>query len=402
MMTTLRLYCDDPYQREFEARVVERTEVGDRPAVILNRSCFYPTSGGQPHDTGTLNGVPVVDVIERPDNGAVVHVLGGELDGPGVRGRIDWARRFDLMQQHTGQHILSQACVEVLGAETMSFHLGQSASTIDRNRTPLTRAEVDEALALANRVVFDDRPGRARFVTPEELAQLPLRKRPAVSGPVRVVEVSGFDWSACGGTHCRATGEVGPIAVTKVERRGGETRLEFLCGGRAVADHREKHRLLSALAERFSVGWWEVPEAVERLAGEAETNRKALNESHDRLLDCEAARLVAQAERRGAVRIVKAVFAEREVESVRRLAMRVAEHDGCVALLGIAGAKAHLVFARAADLDHDVSALLKMACRLVGGGGGCRPNLAQGGGPRPDRVEEALALAVETLVTAGL
>ncbi len=400
-MMTVRLYYDDPYSREFEARVVERTEVGQQPAVILDRTCFYPTSGGQPHDTGALNGVAVVDVMERPEDGAVLHVLSGELDGPAVRGRIDWARRFDHMQQHTGQHILSQACAQALGAETVSFHLGPSASTIDLARAPLTLAEVDEALALANDIVFDDRPVRTRFVTPEEVVQLPLRKRPTVSGPVRLVEVSGFDWSACGGTHCRATGEVGPIAVTKVERRGGQTRLEFLCGGRAVADYREKHRLLSALAGRFSVGWWELPEAVERLAGEAEAQRKALNEAHDRLLDHEAAQLVARAERRGEVRVVRALFAGREVESVRRLAMRVAEHEGCVALLGLAGAKAHLIFARAADLDLDVSALLKEACRIVGGGGGGRPHAAQGGGPRADKVEEALALAVERLTAAS-
>ena len=181
---TERLFYQDPYRRQFKARIVERLMVGHRPGVILDRTCFYPTSGGQPHDTGTLEGIPVVDVFEREEDKAIVHVLANELEGETVRGEIHWARRFDHMQQHTGQHILSQAFLQVLGAETVSFHLGAEASTIDVDRAPLTTAQLDEVEARANEVVFADRSVRTYFVGQEELTRLPMRKPPVVTGPI--------------------------------------------------------------------------------------------------------------------------------------------------------------------------------------------------------------------------
>jgi len=251
---TKRLYYDDSYLRHFTAQVVESTKVKGRPAVILDRTAFYPTSGGQPHDRGLINGIPVINVIERKD-GTVVHVLEEPLPGEvtTVEGEIDWERRFDHMQQHTGQHILSQACLQRLKAETVGFHLGADYATIDLNKAPLSEKKLEAAEALANAVVFANRPVVARFVSKEELAAMPLRKPPAVEGPIRIVTVEGFDWSPCGGTHVRATGEVGVIKIVRYERRGAETRLTFLCGERAWRDYHQKNRLLRRLATRFSV-----------------------------------------------------------------------------------------------------------------------------------------------------
>jgi len=234
---TQKLYHEDAYQQEFWAQVLERIAVSNGLGLILDKTCFYPTSGGQPHDQGTLNGIPVSDVFEREDDGAVVHVVGGQVEGSvlkkgeTVHGQIDWEHRFDHMQQHTGQHILSQAFLQLLDAETVGFHLSAESSTIDVDKASLEVAQLDRVEELANAIVFADRRVRTYFVDQESVQDLALRKHPGVTGQIRIIEVEGFDLSPCGGTHVKAAGEVGPIAITKSERRGSETRVEFLCGG---------------------------------------------------------------------------------------------------------------------------------------------------------------------------
>jgi alanyl-tRNA synthetase len=394
---TERLYYLDPYRLEFEARVVGRIGVGSRPGVILESTCFYPTSGGQPHDEGHLNGVPVVNVVEREDK-AIVHVLATEVKGNVVHGVIDWERRFDHMQQHTGQHILSQAFLQLLNAETVGFHLGEEISTIDIDKAPLPASQLDRIEDRTNEIIFADRPVKTYWVTETEVAGLPLRKLPAVEMPIRIVEVEGFDYSPCGGTHCRRTSEVGLIKITKVERRGQDTRIEFLCGGRALADYRAKNRTVNELANQFSVGAWELAEAVQRLAEEVKSSRRELNAARNRLLDYEAVELSAEAEQHGGIRVVRKVFTDREGEEVRRLALRLVESEGSVALLGLAGEKAQLVFACSDDLPYDMNDLLKKACQVVGGGGGGQRHFAQGGGPDGSRVGEALEIAHERLL----
>ncbi len=396
---TRKLFYDDAYQQEFQAQVLERVTVGDGLGLILDKTCFYPTSGGQPHDQGTLNGIPVSDVFEREEDGAVVHVVSGEEGGPApskgetVHGRIDWERRFDHMQQHTGQHVLSQAFLRLLEAETVGFHLGAEISTIDVDKAPLAAAQLDEVEKLANTIVFADRPVRTYFVDQDHMEDLALRKQPKVTGHIRIVEVEAFDFSPCGGTHVKATGEAGPIAITKSERRGSETRVEFLCGGRALADYRRQRRIVSELASQFSVGDWELMEAVNRLAEEAKRQRKELKVAKDQLLDYEAARLWAEAERQGDLRIVRAVLSEGDGETLKGLAQRLAKREACVAFLGLRGDRAQLVFARSANLPYDMSTLLKRASQILGGSGGGRPDIAQGGGPAGDKLEEALEFA---------
>lgn len=364
----------------------------------MDRTCFYPTSGGQPHDRGTLNGVPVTNVLEREDK-AIVHVLAAELDGDVVHGVIDWQRRFDHMQQHTGQHILSQAFIKVLNAETVGFHLGEEASTIDVDKAPLAVAQLDRVEDLANEIVFADRPVKTYSVAETELVSLPLRKLPVVEMPIRIVEVEGFDYSPCGGTHCRRTGEVGLIKITRVERRGQDTRIEFLCGGRALADYRGKNRTVNELANRFSVGAWELTEAVDRLAEELKGSKKELNAAKTQLLDQEAAGLLAEAEQYGDFCVVRKVFVDRDGDEVKRLAQRLIETEGTVAILGSAGDKAQLVFACSVDLPYDMNHLLKKACQVVGGGGGGQRHFAQGGGSDGSKVGEALEMARSALIT---
>jgi alanyl-tRNA synthetase len=219
--------------------------------------------------------------------------------------------------------------------------------------------------------------------------------------PIRIVEVEGFDYSPCGGTHCQRTGEVGLIKITRVERRGQETRIEFLCGGRALADYRGKNRTVNELANRLSVGAWELAEAVERLVEEAKSSKRELNAAKNQLLDQEATSLLAEAEQHGDIHVVRKVFADREGDEVKRLAQRLIESERTVVLLGLAGDKAQLFFACSVDLPYDMNDLLKKACQAIGGGGGGQRQFAQGGGPDGSNVGEALEIAYKRLLAIG-
>jgi alanyl-tRNA synthetase len=234
---TERLYYEDPYLVEFDAHVlaVEPREQG-RHAATLDRTAFYPTSGGQPFDTGTLGSARVVDVVDADDH-TIVHVIDARLEPGPVHGRIDWDRRFDHMQQHTGQHVLSAAFDRVLNVRTVGFHLGSTTSTIDLSRE-VSAAEILRVEDEANQVVWQDRPVTIRFAEADEAARLPLRKEIAREGPLRLVEVQDFDLSACGGTHVARTGAIGIIAVAASERFRGGSRIEFLCGSRALDGYR--------------------------------------------------------------------------------------------------------------------------------------------------------------------
>src|SRR5687768_13231917 len=240
MPATERLYYNDSHLIEFEARVIDKTErVSGWTAVTLDRTAFYPTGGGQPSDTGTLNGLRVVECIDNEDEG-VLHMIQGRAPeiGAAVQGRVDWSRRLDHMQQHTGQHILSQAFVTLFNAPTHSFRVLDQSCEIDVDLANPATEIIERAVELANNVIWEDRPITIHNVTPEEAAELPLRKDPAREGELRLIEVEGFDLTPCGGTHAHRTGEVGMIAVRHWERAKGLTRIEFVAGVRALADYR--------------------------------------------------------------------------------------------------------------------------------------------------------------------
>jgi alanyl-tRNA synthetase len=393
-MISERLYFVDSYLTHFSARVIARAERGGRPAVALDRSAFYPEGGGQPADRGTLGGVYVEDV--QAEDGLVWHTLAQPLAADDVQGEVDWARRFDHMQQHHGQHLLSAAFERLYGLRTVSFHLGAAAATIDLAGTVLAADQAAAVEDLTNQVIWEDRPVLARFVSAEELAQLPLRKPPAVDGPVRVVSVPDFDHSACGGTHPRTTGGVGVLHIRRWERRGDVVRVEFVCGGRALHDLRWKNAALNRLASALSVGADEVEAAMLRVREAEERARKRLAEAGEQLLGYEAQDLIARADLVGIVRVVRRAYEGRSLEDVRALAKAISA-GGCLALLGLRAEKTQLIFARADGLTVDCAALLRATLAPFGGRGGGQPALAQGGLPDAARLEEALDVAVEML-----
>lgn len=401
---TERLYYTDSYAVTFTARVVERLTVAGRPALVLDRSCFYPTSGGQPYDTGRLNGVPVEEVIVRDSDGAVMHLLAADMDGEAVSGEIDWPRRFDHMQHHTGQHILTGAFLQEVGARTVSFHLGSEVCTIDLDRAGLSAMEIEAAEAAANAVVTRDLPVRAWFPAADELADLALRKLPAVEGRLRVVEIDGFDLTACGGTHVARTGEIGLIKVIRAEKYKDMMRVEFLCGGRARRDYAEKNALLLGLAADLTTSYREIGASIERLRAENKSLASDLRAARGQLLAAEADALWAASAPAGGLRVIARAWADRDPADLRTLAGRLIEQPGTVALLGLAGEKTQFIMARSADRPElDMVALLRGTVAALSGEGsgrgGGRPDFAQGGGGPADtaRLQAVLDAAASRL-----
>lgn len=400
---TDRLYYSDSRLHTFEAEISSRLEHDGRPAVILDRSAFYPDSGGQPADRGTLNQAQVVDVVVREADGEVLHVLSEPITTDRVSGSIDPVRRFDFMQQHTGQHILSQAFIQVAEAETVSFHLNPEPDggvTIDLDTINLRPDQVDRVEDIANSIIYENRPITARFVTNAELKSIPLRKPPAVTGSIRIVEIQDFDWSACGGTHVAHTGEVGLIKITKLDRRGNETRVEFLCGRRALIDYRRKSGMINRVAADLTIGYWELDQTVARMQADNKSIRRQLNEADARLQQYEAQELLGGLEASGEYGVVVRVWIDRDAAYLKRMAQLLTASPKTVALLGAIGKSTSLMFARSKDVPSiDLSALLRTAAARLGGKGGGSADFAQAGGPAvsAEQVKEVIEWAKDQL-----
>ncbi|MBN1566110.1 MAG: alanyl-tRNA editing protein [Anaerolineae bacterium] len=393
-----RLYYTDSYTVTFDAAIIEQTTYEDAPAVVLDQTFFYPTSGGQPHDAGTLNDVPVIDVVVREADHAVLHVLKEALpDGEQVTGAIDWARRFDHMQHHTGQHILSQAFIQIADAATIGFHLSPDSVTIDLNQAEITAEHVVQAEALANRIVTENRPVYSLYPpTEQQLAELNLRKVPDVAGTLRVVDISGFDATACGGTHVAHTGEIGLIKVLKTERRGDTTRVEFRCGGRAFSDYQEKHALLNDVATDLTTGYDQIPAIVAKLREENKAQARELRTLRALALAHEAETLWQNADHEPDYTLITQVFADREMGEIRNLIQKLVAHPKTIVLCGTPGEKALMITACSDDLKLDMVEVLMNGLAVWGiERGGGRPTFAQGGGVKANagQVETALQAA---------
>jgi alanyl-tRNA synthetase len=376
---TDRLYYTDAYRRTFDADVTACAAAGDRFEVTLSATAFYPTSGGQPHDLGRLGGWAVIDVVAH-DDGRLLHVVDGPLDvGQHVEGVVAWPRRFDHMQQHTGQHVLSAAFDHVCQARTDSFHLGTATATIDLHRQ-VTPAEIAAAEAEANRVVWEDREVRVRFVSAEEAAVLPLRKESGRTGTLRLIEVVDFDMSACGGTHVARTGGIGVVAVTGWEKFKGGTRVEFVCGGRALARLRDWRDALAATNRLLSVSPAELAPAIERLQAENKGLARTARGFQEQLATHVAAELVAAGERAAGRVVIARTMDGWDAAGLKAIAVGVAAHPGTSVAVFSTTAPALVVVARAPDVAVDAAAVLQALITRFGGKGGGKPDLAQGGG----------------------
>jgi alanyl-tRNA synthetase len=389
---TERLYYTAPYERSFQATVVACESRDGRTELLLDRTAFYPTSGGQPFDTGSIGDATVLDVIDR-DDGEIVHVVDRSLAaGSAVAGAIDWDRRFDHMQQHTGQHVLSAAYDHLFKARTDSFHLGTTISTIDLGR-PVSAEEIQAAEDEANRIVWEDRPVSIRFATADEAAGLPLRKEPARTGSLRLIEIDKFDLSACGGTHVSRTGAIGMIATTGWEKFRGGTRVEFLCGARALRRFRDWRDALTATTRHLSVTVGELAPAVERLLSETKSLQRTIRGQQEQLAVHEARTLIERGVSVNGRMVVVEALEGWDASALKALAAAVAAAaPQAVVALFSRSTPSVVVVARGSAGLIDANAVIKTLVAQFGGKGGGKADLAQGGG---------LNASSEDLVTAA-
>jgi len=391
MQKTDRLYYTDCYLRVFEANVLAAEPTAGGVRVYLDRTAFYPESGGQPHDRGMISGIPVLDVIDEGE--VIAHVLQRSPQGARIVGEIDWARRFDHMQQHTGQHILSAAFERIGGYKTLSFHLGSEISTIDLDSDRLARRQMDEAEERANGIIFENHEVVILFRPAAEANALGLRRATQREGDVRLVEIPDFDLSACGGTHVNRTGAVGMVLVRKFERLKGLTRVEFVCGHRALKAARADYAVLTESARLFSAAVENVPALITKQGEELRAAWRAREKLVKRLVEYEARALWADTPERNGRRVVRRIFAAEDYEEAKMLAHALSRQPTTVALIAVKGKPAALFFAQTPGGAQDMGSILRQTLAPIGGKGGGTRDFAQGGGLDEARLEEALSVA---------
>jgi alanyl-tRNA synthetase len=400
-MSTDRLYYHDSFFYDFDAYVVEAFESNGRYAIVLDRTAFYPTSGGQVHDLGLLTAadkqIPVTEVADEED-GRVLHFASAPLvAGTQVHGSIDAARRLDHVQQHSGQHVLSAAFIRLFNMPTVSFHMGEESCTIDLETAALSAAQAQKTEYLANDVIAEDRPVSIRFVPLEEARQLGLRKLPPKqTGDLRLIDITDFDLTACGGTHVRATGQIGSILLRKIEKVKPGVRVEFVCGLRAVNTARRDYSTLTEAAALYSSHIYDVPQQVRKSLEETKAAGKAQHKLLEELAELYAERLLAQGA--GSPQIITEFFPDRDAAFIKLLAQKLtAGKSSLIALLASGAGQPTLVFAQTPGQKSNMGQLMKDAMTQLGGRGGGSADMAQGGLPAGSAdVDKLTSLLQET------
>ena len=402
-----RLYYDDSFLYEFDAEVSAILET-PRPAVILDRTAFYPTSGGQLHDTGWIASTPdapklrVTEVADARD-GKVIHYLEAPpkdvKPGMRVRGLIDPSRRRDHMQQHSGQHVLSAAFLRLFNLSTVSFHMADDYSSIDLDTPTLPQEQIEAAERLANEIILENRPVEIRFVTRDQAATLGLRKvPPSERDQLRIIDIRDFDLSACGGTHVNQTGQIGCILLRKAERVRQGYRVEFVAGQRAVATARRDFTTLTETAALFSANIYDAPGQARKSLDEIKSLRKQCEQSQEELAAAQAATMLAETPGKNGRKIVVRTLADRDLNFLKLLAQKLTRLSPSVmAFLATTSPQPSLVFAQSAGQPHDMGALMKETVAKLGGRGGGSKDMAQGGAPSPDGIEAALNDAAKSV-----
>jgi alanyl-tRNA synthetase len=384
-MATDRLYYHDSFLYDFDAQVIEALEHQGKTAIVLDRTAFYPTSGGQVHDLGTLAAdgkqIAITEVADEED-GRILHFASATLTaGTKVHGSVDAVRRRDHVQQHTGQHVLSAVFIRLFNMPTVSFHMGEESCTIDLETTGVSAAQAQKAELMANEVIAEDRPVSIRFVPLEEARQLGLRKLPPKqTGDLRLIDIADFDLTACGGTHVRATGQIGSILLRKIEKVKQGMRVEFVCGLRVVNTSRRDYATLTEAAALYSSHIYDVPQQVRKSLEEAKSAGKAQHTLLEEIAELYAERLLAQAA--GSSRVITEFFPDRDAVFIKLLAQKLtAGKSNVVALLASGAGQPTLVFAQTPGQKSNMGQLMKDAMAQLGGRGGGSTDMAQGGLP---------------------
>jgi alanyl-tRNA synthetase len=399
-LSTTKLYYENAYIKDFTANITKVTPLpNDRWAVVLDRTAFYPESGGQPFDNGFLDGLPVIEVQE--DGEEVLHIVSSQPSTNTVQGNINWKRRFDHMQQHSGQHILSGACSSVLQANTVGFHLGADSSQIDLDIATLTPEDLQAVETAANQIIFSAKAIHTHWLTQSTLHQFPLRKLPAKDfAEIRLVAIDDFDYSACCGTHVANTGEIGLIKIRSWERKNNGVRIDFVCGWRGLTDYQQKHVILQQLSSCLSLPIADISQGVEKQLLKAESATKELAAMKQEFQRNLAATLYQQGESVENHKLIVYTLTNAIPNEVNNLAKELTSNPRTIALISGVNpeqAKAHLVFSASPDVAIHMSQELRNVLPLINGKGGGNAQSAQGGGSKIDQLSAALALAKENI-----
>nr|WP_263325024.1 alanine--tRNA ligase-related protein [Neobacillus sp. Marseille-Q6967] len=378
-----KLYYDNPYIKSFQTKVIQQTiDPSGKPYVVLEKTAFYPTGGGQPHDTGTIHDVKVVNVEET--DGEIRHYLEKDVKLPDeIIGEVDWNRRFDHMQQHAGQHILSAAFENLFGYKTVSFHLGTESLTIDLDIEQLTEHDALAAEKLANTIILENRPIETKWVTNEELSQYTLRKELSVTDDIRLVIIPDFDYNGCGGTHPKETGQVRAIKILDWERQKKKTRVQFICGNRVIEQFHQKQQILLELTRLLNAPEKEMGSAVQRLIESGKEQSKTIEMLKDSLLQYEADQLINEFLQRGEMVIGK-LYQNRTIQELQKLARLIAAANNTITFICVAENenRIQIVGAKGSQSLCNMQQLISGILPLINGKGGGNESFAQGGGER--------------------
>jgi alanyl-tRNA synthetase len=402
---TTRLYYHDSFLYDFEAEVREVQE-GPKPALFLDRTAFYPTSGGQVFDTGVISTenekLKVTEVVDTED-GRVVHYLEAPpkslQPGSKIRGQIEATRRRDHMQQHTGQHVLSAGFVRLFNIPTVSFHMADDYCSIDLDTPTLSKDQIEAAERLANEIILENRKVDIRFVTREEAGKLGLRKLPpAERDELRLIDIHDFDLSACGGTHVNQTGQIGCVLLRKIEKVRQGWRVEFVAGQRTVSTARRDFTTLTEAAALFSANIYDVPQQARKSLEEIRNLRKQREQAEEELAEAQATTLLAETPESSGRKLMIRTFADRDMNSLKLLAQKLTRRaPNVIALLATTSPQPSLAFAQSPGQPHDMGALMKQTVSKLGGRGGGSKDMAQGGVPNATGIEAALKEAAASL-----
>lgn len=396
-----KLYYIDSYLKSFTTKLLKQDQDENGTYyVLLEETAFYPTGGGQPHDTGTLNDIPVINVEEI--EGEIRHYITTPLtETSEIFGQIDWKRRFDHMQQHAGQHILSAAFEELFGYETVGFHLGQEIVTIDLAVENLTMEESIEVENLANKIILENRPIITKWISSAEISQYPLRKQPSVTENIRLVIIPEYDYNGCGGTHPSSTGQVGSIKILNWEKQRKNTRIQFVCGNRALKQLHEKQKILLDLTKLLNSPESGLVHSLTRLIETTKANEKIIDDLQGSLIEYEARQFLAEKASINDRNFIVKVLHNRTMKELQKLARTITslEIDAIVILIAENNQQLQIVLAKGKDIEENMNDVLNKVLPFINGKGGGSAKLAQGGGEATLSGQQMIEKIVDMITT---
>lgn len=395
---TEKLYYKDAFLKEFEADIVSYTKEDGEYNLVLNKTAFYPEGGGQPADRGKIADSKVKYVYEENDE--IHHVVDKLPENKNnLKCQIDWDRRFDLMQQHTGQHVLSALIDDLYNAKTVGFHLGKNQVTVDTD-IELSREELKETEEKANELIYKNININAEIPNENKLKNMPLRKDPVVDDDIRIVKIDKVDTIPCGGTHLKKTGQIGILSIIDHEKYKDGTRIVFLCGKRALADYRFKNDIIAENRNLLGVQNNDINSEIVRLKNELDQKEKNIKELKDELLDFKVEKIVEAKPKFKDYKIINRIFENEDYSDLRFMANKLVEYDNTIVILGHKkGDTARLILGKAANIEKlDMNELITKVLKIIDGNGGGHEFFAQGGGSNPDKLSEATELAYQKIM----